>query len=194
MMKLLSQGLLTLSLLHPLVAVAADWELIEEKDGIKIYKRQETDSALISFAGECVVDAKPATIAAVLNDHKRKGEWMANLMEARLIEEFNGMSSIVYSSFKSPGFISNRDFIYKYDFKVDPKTHAVNLTVLSTEHTQAPATVGVRGQLNYSVYVMEPMPDGKTRFRGEINVDPKGWLPAWLVNLTQKKLLLTGIF
>ena len=94
-------------------AFAGAWELIDEKDGIKIFKREEANSNIISFAGESVIDAAPATISAVLADHKRKGEWMANLMEARTMHEFSPLSSIVYSAFRSPGFISNRDFVYK---------------------------------------------------------------------------------
>ena len=47
-------------------------------------------------------------------------------------------------------------------------------------------TVGVRAELVNSLYRLTDMEGGKTRVEVEIQTDPKGWMPIWLVNLVQK--------
>ena len=62
----------------------------------------------------------------------------------------------------------------------------IYISIKSTKHSKAPETVGVRAQLNQSKYLLEPLGENKTRVTVEIHTDPKGLLPAWLVNLIQK--------
>ncbi len=46
----------------------------------------------------------------------------------------------------------------------------------------------VRGNMAQCVIVMKSLGnDLKTYFSIEVHVDPKGWLPVWLVNLIQRK-------
>ncbi|MEO0603919.1 MAG: START domain-containing protein, partial [Myxococcota bacterium] len=54
------------------------------------------------------------------------------------------------------------------------------------EHPAAPETVGVRAQLVDSRYRIVELSPGRTQVEVEIVTDPRGSMPAWIVNLIQR--------
>jgi hypothetical protein len=64
---------------------------------------------------------------------------------------------------------------------------AVRLHLASVDHPDAPETVGIRGRLVASCYVLTPLGPDRTRVEVEIQTDPCGMVPDWLVNIVQKE-------
>ena len=163
-----------------------NWEEIRNDDGIKVLKQEVPDSNLIAVRGEALVDATPAEIVWVLMDHKFKSDWVDKLYVSKELKSESELVTIQYAAFKMPAIVSNRDFVYRYEIGFGKKNNAVVLDITSTVADNAPETVGVRGHLHKSRYSL--VPNGKqTHVTVEVHVDPKGWLPSWLVNLLQKK-------
>ena len=166
---------------------AADWEEINDKDGVKVFRKEVAGSDVVAFKGDTIADGSVARILWILVDNEHRIEWVDRLYENKELERVSAHEYIVYQAFKLPIFISNRDYVYRGKAKRVNGTDQVELHLASTVHPKAPETIGVRANLINSRYLLTPVDGGKrTRIEVEIHTDPRGLLPTWLVNLIQK--------
>lgn len=165
-------------------ALAASWEEIDDAHGIKVYKKDVAGSNLHAFRGVGLVDAPMEKIIWVLGDNEHRTEWVDRLKKSVILEKKGDYEFIVYQHFGSPAVISDRDFVYRAQ-AYSRKDGTAVLDIQSVTHPKAPPTVGVRGELKYSSYVLTRVGD-KTLVDVSVSLDPKGALPGWIVNLVQK--------
>jgi len=185
-MKLLFIAILTLLTLNNTYASTENWEEIDDSDGIKVFKKDIPGSDLVAFKGSAIINASAQKVLWVLTDPHHRTDWVDRLMKNVELETISELEKILYQSFKMPFIISNRDFVYKSTLRKDKKTGNYHLHMRSVKHPNAPETIGVRAELINSYYFVEPLKNGQSRIVVEIQSDPKGWLPTWLVNLVQK--------
>jgi len=76
--------------------------------------------------------------------------------------------------------------VYQIELTKNRKNGNYFLKLQSINHKKSPKTIGVRAQLINSQYKLVPKGKHQTEVTVEILSDPKGMLPAWLVNLVQK--------
>lgn len=163
------------------------WETMSDDDGIKTYRRDIEGSALVAFKGESIIEASLPKIAQILSDTSKKLEWVAKVKEAKNIQVFNDLERIEYNQTTAPWPVSNRDFVFRAKAEVDKIAKTVTLRIHSVEHPDAPERdCCVRGFLEESLYVIRVIDSKRTYLSVEINADPKGSLPKWVVNLFQK--------
>lgn len=167
------------------VAYAAAWEEMGSDEGIRVYRRDVPGSPLVAFKGTGMVDAPLGKIAWVLSDNAHRTNWVDRLKRSVVLEQRSAFDFILYQHFQLPPLISDRDYVYRAIGSRNPKTGVVTLQISSVTHPKAPPTVGVRARLYESRYVLTPKGD-RTHVTVEIHTDPKGSLPAWLVNMIQK--------
>jgi hypothetical protein len=167
-------------------ANAADWEQINEDEGIRVFRKDIPNSDLVAFMGTTVMEQPLERIVAVLANNDRRIEWVDRLYISTVLERTSDFDYIVYQAFGLPAILSNRDYVYHGRATRNAETGVVTLEMSSVEHRDAPETVGVRAHLINSRYRLEPLDAGHTRVTVEIHTDPKGWIPTWLVNLIQK--------
>lgn len=167
---------------------AADgWEFVSESEGIKVFRKNYPNSEVKGVAGETVVNASVGKILWILVDHPHKPDWINRFKEAYTVENIPPSSNIQYSQFNLPFPASNRDFVFRNDFSVDPKTKGVVIDVKSVVDKRAPDRDGVvRGEIVRGKYYLIPQGD-KTIIQAEYLADPKGLIPAWLINFFQKE-------
>ncbi len=165
---------------------AADWEFVKEKKGVQVYKKEIAGSPLVGFKGAMLMQAPITKVAEILlnDDIESKRLWIDMIQEFRFLE--NGhRHAVSYSSYDLPWPLADRDYVVQSDLAVDWQANELRLTLKSVEHPNAPKSVGVRAELTESQYVLQPRGDDKTFVTVEIVTDPKGMLPAWLVNIIQ---------
>ncbi|RZA22911.1 MAG: hypothetical protein EOP10_14150 [Proteobacteria bacterium] len=163
------------------------WEFVGEKEGIKTYLKNYANSPVKGVGGEAEIDAPIGKILWVLMDHEHKNQWIDKFKEARTIDEVSPLTHIQYASFDMPFPVSDREFVYSFDFSVDPKLNAVVVDVKSVDSPKAPAVTpgNVRGEIIDGRYILKPHGD-KTYVQAEYLADAKGSLPVWVVNMVQK--------
>jgi len=190
---LFSALLLTLSLSHPSFAEdakpAPDWEQISNDDGVTTFKKEIPNSSKLAFRGTGVLDAGLIRILTVLTDTPRLKEWMENLNQSIILEKPSIAERYVYNETHIPWPLKNRDFLLHIVSRWDPELKAVVIESKSIpEHPKAPQKTGcVRGEITFAQYVLKPIDDWKrTEFKIEVQADPKGGIPGWVVNLFQK--------
>jgi hypothetical protein len=177
--------LLLLSLISPSHALDVEWELMYDTEGVKGSRGAVEDSKFYAFRGETTYDAEMERVLDVLMDNDRRTEWMMRLEKCEVLEQPSPYEYVLYLHFNLPMPLSDRDYVYRGIMKSLP-TGQVELSLVSEEHPKSPETVGVRANLIDSRYLLTPQPDGTTHVAVEIMTDPRGSIPAWLVNLIQR--------
>jgi len=162
------------------------WELIQEEDNIKVYKRDMPNSKVVAFKGETIFKEPIRKIYWVIQDAEHEKDWNSMLMDFKILEQPNKQERTQYQSFDLPWPITDRDFVYHAKEEYNKETGVLKLVLYSVEHPKAPKTIGVRGTMHESKWVLTPMGEKKTHISVEIYSDPNGLVPKWLVNFVQK--------
>lgn len=179
--------LLGLSLLSQYALAGQGWEMVSDKDGIKVYRKEIPGSDLIAFKGVKLMPAPIAKVAQVLldPDEGKKKQWVDMIKEFKVLEA-GEMENVCYSSYDLPWPLADRDYVIKSKMTIDNEGNQILIDLRSTEHPDAPKTIGVRALLAKSLYRLVPKPGRTTEVTVEIQTDPKGELPKWLVNIIQR--------
>ncbi len=165
-----------------------DWELLRDRDGIKVYKKHIEGSNLYEFKGDTVVNAKIATVIEVMLDFKAMTKWVVFLEEFRVLKGLeikdNDFTMSIYIFTDPPWPVLNRDCIIKVAGK-----HSNNNNTKITVDTAAlrkqivPLKKGCIRLTKFSnKWIVESITDNKTSVSYSIRIDPEGYIPAWIVN------------
>lgn len=171
-------------------ASAQKWEEVSHEKGIKVWQRPVPGSSLVEFRGHAVINTGLKNILAVLNDSKHKTEWMQNCVENQVLKQIGLGKRVVYNR-TATGFplISDRDVVVQTDFTVWKEKRRVKLEAWSVQAKDKPQVEGVvrmnKLLLSWQLTVLGP---NKTDVFYQVQADPGGMLPNWLVNLASKKL------
>ncbi|CAA0119246.1 Uncharacterised protein [BD1-7 clade bacterium] len=163
---------------------ANDWHRIKEQDGVIAYKMRDDKSGLYLFKSVGVIEAPIDQVLSVVVDSKEAQEWVPKLMECEILDvsEFPD-TFLQYSKYDVPWPMKDRVFISDVKIDVDPRTHRTEIRYTNTQHQidYDPEKV-VQGYIGGSTYTLVPTRAGFTHITAVSVVDPKGGVPAWLVN------------
>jgi hypothetical protein len=193
-------GVLLLTSARPAAAgpVGPDgWEQIADKEGVKVFRRSRPGSPIKSMKGIGIVDAPLATVALVLLDDARAPEWVDSLAESRVVRVISPHEYIEYNHVAMPSICRDREFVTR----VQMWSNATHQVAYIKSEPGDDASVAshpkrIRGTLA-AFYALRAIDGGKrTQLSIELHSDPKGLLPAWVVNLFQKdwaRITIAGI-
>lgn len=164
------------------------WEEVSKDEGIVTHRKEVPGSDIVAFRGETIIDATVAKVSNILIDTSRKKEWVAKIIEAKDVREISQYERIEYNATSSGFFaVRDRDFVFRAKVDLNKEKGQVVFTLKSVNDPDAPETDRVRGWLNESRYILTSIDGGKrTHVVVEINADPRGSVPKWLVNIFQK--------
>jgi hypothetical protein len=168
-------------------AQAQDWKPIYEKDGIAVAKKSLPDSNLMPFRGEGLVDVHIGRLVKVIKTPGLGPEWVDLQVESKELVRDGDESAIIYNKYDLSWPVSDRDYVMRQNTTYDATTKVVTVTYESIEDERFPAddccvrAVAVRTFWKFT-YVSET----QTHIEVEVYTDPKGALPAWLVNMIQR--------
>lgn len=169
------------------LALADEWKEVQDTDGVKVYSRSLKDRAIKSVKGTGIVDAPVVKVALVLLDDDHAPDWVDSLAEARVVRRVSPTEYIEYNHVKMPLIVSDREFVTNVTITVDrEKKTVVMRSVPAAEDEVKKTPAWVRGELS-ALYVLESIDEGaRTRLTVEVDADPKGALPPFIVNFFQK--------
>jgi hypothetical protein len=163
------------------------WEQISNKDGVQVFRRSVPGSPLKSMKGIGTVAAPPETVALVLLDDDRAPQWVDSLAESKVVKVNSPYDYVEYNHVAMPAFIHDREFVTHVTMGVkrDIKTAFIK-SEPGDDSAVARRPKIIRGSLS-GYYELKAIDGGKhTLLTIELHSDPKGWIPAWVVNLFQK--------
>lgn len=163
------------------------WEKIRDEDGVLVHAREVEGSRILEFRGEGLVSASIAKILSVILDQDRNLEWTAMMLEGRYIKQLGPSKWEVYQRYDGPFPTSDRDFVMDLEVTLGKDKRRVDLIFTSKLLPNYPEfDCCVRANLIRSYFSFEEAPNGQTLVISEIQLDPRGWIPKWVVNLVQK--------
>jgi len=171
-------------------AAEPEWEELFTEEGIKVWKREIPGTSLVEFRGRGLVEAPIRRLAAIIRHDERKVEWMQNCVNAFTVEHYGPGHMASYNRTGSPvPLVSDRDVVVEGKTQMFPAEKRVLVHFEKIDHAKMPPIDGVVRMPRLRGYWDMKQIDGHTtELTYQIQADPGGLLPKWVVNWASKKL------
>lgn len=174
-----------------------DWQLIKEKDQVKVYSMEPEGLDVLAFRSIGVLDAPVDQVMELLRRVELSKEWMPRLSYKKVIRDVSDHEAVTYSVNDLPWPFSDREMVLNNRLVVHEKTKNMVVEIFSVEDERAQRDPKhIRAQIYLGQTWIKAIDEKKTQVEIVILVDPMGKIPKWLVNLLQKNVpykLLKGI-
>lgn len=159
------------------------WDLMLEKNGIKVFTRDWPGSDFIAFKAEQVVQSKLSNIVANFSDIKTFPEWVKDMVDAYEIEPFDDKRSRkIYMRMGLPWPLADRDIVAGQQLTQETDSKVVRIKEWF-EGDALPKNEGViRTPKVNNELVLIPEGNEKTRIVWQGHTEPGGFIPAFIVN------------
>ncbi len=168
----------------PAANADAGWEQISAHDGITVLMKDLAGTPTISLRAHAVLAASVDDIFTVMRDNKTAAEWMPMIAERRDLEPLGDHQRIEYTHIRMPWPLTDRYFVNRARME-RLAGGSMRLSVKSEAEPKLVDKDKVLGKLLYSEFLLTPQGAG-THMTLEVNTDPRGAIPKWLVNMAQK--------
>jgi hypothetical protein len=164
-----------------------DWYFVTEAEGVRVYARDRPDNTLPMARGLGEVQADLYTIAAVLADGARHCEWMTHCMHSELITRAGDFDQLFYNQTSAPWPVMNRDLVFRVLTEYRPRRGEMLIRFFATKHPSQPVRDDfVRMRRLDGFYHLRALGPTRTMVTLEIDADPGGLLPDWLVKMVTR--------
>lgn len=168
-------------------SVDTGWEVIDDTDGLITSHRQVEGSSMLAFRGEWDTDLHVGRMLSVLMRTELGPEWVDMQITSRQVAETSPTDHVLYQVYDLSWPISDRDYVMRRQVHLDPARKVATITYNSIERSDLPPSdCCVRAQTFRTYWRLTDNPAGGSHVEVEVHTDPKGSLPAWLVNLVQR--------
>lgn len=162
---------------------ASDWEVIAEREGITVSRRPVggRDFPQLRSVGE--VPGTPYEILAILLDVPAHVDWRPDCVETKTVRRVGMWRSITYTRLNAPWPVSDREVVVEsaVDFVDPPSKVKVTFAALAApdvEHRRGT----VRMSMATGLFAIEAIDRTRSLVHYEVDADPGGRLPRWLVS------------
>jgi hypothetical protein len=169
----------TLLILGLAQAQAAQWRLVKDEAGIRVYLQQIPGSSFQAFRGVTRIRTDMPRLLALQDDVRAACAWIHACSEQRLLKH-EGDLSWAYSRFHTPWPVQPRDSILQVI-----TTRDADGRVVRTLHGVADYLPRQKGFVRVSkvegFWSLTPL-EGEIEVIYQVHSEPGGSVPAWLAN------------
>ncbi len=160
------------------------WDFIKEKDGIKVYTRNEKKSSLKAFRGEITFKADIVKVNLLVGDANNIDWWDKAISSIRILEFEKDKLIRYYIIYDVPWPLNNRDLALEARISIDPVTGIRTVDAKPLLNVIPENKDMVRIKQYWQKWTVQPMKNGYVNVIMEGFVDPMGNVPDWLYNMT----------
>jgi hypothetical protein len=160
------------------------WNLVKEKDGIKIYTRNELNSSLKSFRGEITFKADVKKVNLLIGNANNIEWWVKDIGYVKVIDFRKDEFSKYYLIYRVPWPLTDRDVAVDARISHDTLTGVRVVFINPLPKAVAVKPDLVRIEEFWEKWTIKPMDKGYVQVIFEGFVDPNGNVPYWLYNMT----------
>jgi START domain len=164
-------------------AAQTDWQLRQDKEGIKVYTKKMDNSPVKAVKTVCTINASLTRLTAVLLDIKSTTDWVYATKSITLLKQVSPAELFYYSELEIPWPADNRDFIVLLTVSQDQKTKVITVIGQNNPNYLPSYKNIVRVQHSYSKWIITPLQNGQVKIEYELQANPGGNVPAWLINM-----------
>ena len=157
------------------------WKLTKNTDGIEVYTIKHS-SDFKTFKGHITLNESIHSFVAMLNDVKGFLNWGYKLKQVSLLERSGDTLQIYHAIAEVPFPYKDREGVYLNKMKWQPETNTlfVDIEILDDYMSPNKKYTRVTGKGFWEVKVLT---SGKLDITFQMQINPGGSIPAWLVNL-----------
>ncbi|MFY9309928.1 MAG: START domain-containing protein [Bacteroidia bacterium] len=172
-------------LLLPVSFVQAqnNWELKKDENGIKVYTKDIPGSDFKEIKTTTSFNASLSSLVALLTDISSHKKWIYRCKESKLIRKVSNSELYYYMETMVPWPASNRDGVLRFKFTQDSITKVVTVSSVNVPDIMPELSGVVRVPKFKASWTFTPKSDGKVEAEYQLNVDPGGSVPAWIINM-----------
>jgi START domain len=165
------------------------WTHDTTDQGVEVSTHTEAGRSLPVFRGVGMVDASVFEILAVMDDIAHYTDWMTDCVGARVVKQINELERIEYNRIGAPWPVSDRDITLRSWIEGSARKGEIWARFQSiTVPGNGPVDGVVRMPRLAGFYHLEGIDMGHTKVTYQVDADPGGLLPDWLIKLTTRKL------
>lgn len=168
----------------PGLARASDWEVIAERQGIVVSRRPVEGRGFPQLRSVGEVPGTPYEVLAILLDVPAQVDWRPDCVESKTERQIDTWRSIVYTRTDAPWPVSDRDVVVENEvIFIDPPSK-VKVTFAAVTAPDVERRRGtVRMKMATGFYAIEAIDEARSLVHYEVDADPGGSLPDWLVSM-----------
>jgi hypothetical protein len=159
------------------------WELIREKEGIKVYTREMPgkDIKALKMSGE-IEGQSLSSFVALFQDLSSYDKWVYSSSDTKLLKRLSDNEIYYYVKSEFPWPFSDRDFVIYNKIWQDKDTKAFySHSKVLNDYLEEKEDV-VRVKEFESTWKITPLKNGNYSLHYTFNSDPGGYIPSWLIN------------
>lgn len=179
-MKPWYQVLVLLVCLFSTAEATTAWSLLQDKDGIQVFSRQEAERDLKRFKAKTRIDYPADTILAAMQDTKACPQWVHNCVSNRLVDMIDVKTRIYHTTIDAPLWFKHRDFYQQAHVVYEPNKQIFTLSFESRPDYAPQSDQAVRISEVNMTWTLQVIGKEKTKVTYEVYIDPQ--LPFKSIN------------
>ena len=160
-----------------------EWKFIKERDGIRIYTRNEENNPVKSYRGEMDLKTDMTKVSKIIGSIESFDWWEEDISEIKVLDYAREKYIKYYLVYDVPWPLADRDLCVEALITNDTVTgrRMVRATPMPGVIPEKPEMVRITNY--WQQWVMEPKENGIIHFTLEGSVDPAGSIPTWIINM-----------
>lgn len=183
-MKNLYATLFSLLAFTTILMAQGQWDLVKNKDGIKVYNRKMEGSKLKEFKGNVQIKASVNDVVKFLSNHTNHDKFMykAKSGSVEIVKKDPTGDFYTYMIIQTPWPASNRDLVTKYHKEPTEKDGTVIIRVSAVNDIRPEVKGIVRVENMKGYWKISPLPNGMVDVTHQAYSSPGGNVPEGLAN------------
>ncbi|MCY1295375.1 START domain protein [compost metagenome] len=162
-------------------AVAEDWQLAKDEDGIKVYLSSVPGSKYKAYRGVVDIKADVQAINALQDDVAGSCKWIHACAEMRLVKSEGPGDNWTYSKIDMPWPVTGRDVVIHVT--TEKTADGTLIRHMKADPKAVPAVPGqIRVPKLEGEWRLVPKGPGVTEVTYQVQTEPGGSIPSWLAN------------
>ncbi|NQT25671.1 START domain-containing protein [candidate division KSB1 bacterium] len=163
--------------------ITTAWELVKDKNGIKVFTREIAGSQLKEFKGITQIKTSLESLIALYYDRASSPQWIFACEYSKVLKEISLTEKYIYAESWAPWPVSHRDIIIHSVLTQNPDTKEVLITEVGISDYIPENSDFVRVPEMKGYYKFTLLNDGAVEVIYQSHSNPGGRLPKFLVNV-----------
>ena len=160
-----------------------DWELKKDQNGIKVYTKDIPGSDFKEIKATTNFNASLSGVVGLLTDISSHKLWIYRCKESKLIKTVSSSEVYYYMETEVPWPAANRDGVFRFKFTQDSLTKVITVASKNINGLMPEIDGVIRVPKFIASWTLTPKKDGTVDAVYQLNVDPAGSVPAWIINM-----------
>lgn len=158
------------------------WTLRKDANKVEVYTADVDGSKFKAILSITTVNAEPERIVQYMRNPATCTQWVHRCQRSHLHHQISAQEDYVYTATTMPFMAKDRDILARLTWMQDPKTNRVQVLGKAVSGVYPKKNNYIRVEDATMIWEITPLDNGMSQIRNYSHVNPRGGLPAWLVN------------